>query len=64
MYPPIHDQPKAVYTFDRLKMLWERYPQYHCMTTFATLDELLEEHESYKKDFEELREEYVSKSFL
>ena len=40
-------------------MLWERYPQYHEMTTFSTLDRLLEEHESYQKDFEDLRDEYI-----
>ena len=59
MYPPIHEKPKAVYTFDRLDMLWERYPRYHEMSTFATLDALLEEHESYQKDFDDLREEYL-----
>ena len=59
-YPPIHVRPEQKYSFDRLDMLWERYPQYHERTTFATLDELLEEHESYREDFEELREEYES----
>ncbi len=59
MYPPIHEKPKAGYTFDRLDMLWERYPRYHEMSTFATLDALLEEHESYQKDFDDLREEYL-----
>ena len=51
MYPPIHEKPTNTYSFDRLRMLWERYPQYHEMTTFSTLDALLEEHESYQKDF-------------
>ena len=60
MYPPIHEKPTTTYSFDRLRMLWDRYPQYHEMTTFSTLDALLEEHESYQKDFEDLREEYVS----
>ena len=60
MYPPIHEKPTTTYSFDRLRMLWDRYPQYHEMTTFSTLDALLEEHESYQKDFEVLREEYVS----
>ncbi len=41
-------------------MLWERYPQYHEKTVFSTLDELLEEHESYREDFEDVREEYIS----
>ena len=63
MYPPIHEKPTITYSFDRLRMLWERYPQYHEMTTFSTLDALLEEHESYQKDFEDLREEYVSNDY-
>lgn len=60
-YPPVHEKPPLSFSFDRLDMLWERYPQYHEMTTFSTLDALLEEHESWRKDFEEiedLREEY------
>ena len=60
MYPPIHEKPTITYSYDRLRMLWDRYPQYHEMTTFSTLDALLEEHESYQKDFEDLREEYIS----
>lgn len=44
-------------------MLWERYPKYHEKRTFSTLDEILEEHESYQKDFEGLREEYLSKDY-
>ena len=63
MYPPIHEKPQITYSFDRLDMLWKRYPQHHEMSTFATLEELLEEHESYKKDFDELREEYESGSY-
>ena len=63
MYPPIHEKPTITYSFDRLRMLWERYPQYHEMTTFSTLDALLEEHESYQKDFEDLREEYISNGY-
>ena len=63
MYPPIHEKPTITYSFDRLRMLWERYPQYHEMNTFSTLDALLEEHESYQKDFEDLREEYVSNDY-
>lgn len=51
-------------SFDRLDMLWERYPAYHEMRIFATLEELLEEHESYQKDFEdELREEYITNEY-
>ena len=63
MYPPIHEKPTITYSYDRLRMLWERYPQYHEMTTFSTLDALLEEHESYQKDFEDLREEYISNDY-
>lgn len=44
-------------------MLWERYPQYHDMSTFSTLEKLLEEHESYQKDFEDLRAEYESNHY-
>ena len=62
-YPPIHKKPALSYSFDRLEMLWDKYPQYHEMTTFAGLDDLLEEHESYRKDFDDLREEYVSKGY-
>ena len=58
-YPPIHNKPLKSLSFDRLQMLWERYPQYHDRVTSFTLDELLSEHESYQEDFEEeLREEY------
>ena len=58
LYPPIHEKPRSSYSFERLEMLWERYPQFHDRTTFSTLDALLEDHESYQKDFDELREEY------
>ena len=44
-------------------MLWERHPQYHDMSTFSTLEELLKEHESYQKDFEDLRAEYESNHY-
>ena len=58
MYPPIHEKPNEVLSFDRLEMLWERYPRYHERTTFSTMEELLLEHEKWQEDFEELREEY------
>ena len=58
-YPQIHHpMPAHPYSFSRLEMLWEQYPQYHTMSTFATLEELLKEHASYREDFEEVREEY------
>ena len=60
-YPPVHPIPTRSYSFSRLEMLWERYPQYHTMTTFATLDELLEEHASYREDFEKVQEEYIER---
>jgi hypothetical protein len=41
MYP-VHRKPAASFSFDRLDMLWERYPQYHERTTFSTLEALLE----------------------
>ena len=63
MQPPIHDRPVPKYSFDRLDMLWERYPQFHEMTTFSTLDALLTDHASYQKDFEDLREEYEENGY-
>ena len=44
--PAIHSRPPVPDTFERLDLLWNRYPQYHEMSVFATLDTLLEEHES------------------
>ena len=61
---PIHEKPHASFTFDRLDMLWDRYPQHHERKTFSTVEALLEEHESYQKDFdEEIRNEYVEKKY-
>ena len=60
IYPPIHKKTVFPDSFDRLEMLWERYPAHHEMSVFTTLDGLLEEHESYREDFDELREEYLS----
>lgn len=61
--PPIHERPPAVFSFERLKMLWERYPQYHEMTKFAVIDDLLAEHESWQTDFEDVREEYTENGY-
>lgn len=47
-YPPTHEKPSDDLSFDRLDMLWKRYPQYHERTTFSTMEELLEEHESWE----------------
>ena len=63
MYPPIHKKTETPLSFDRLDMLWDRCPQYHGMSTFSTLDALLSEHESYQKDFDDLREEYESNHY-
>ena len=63
MYPPIHARPCQTFSYERLRMLWERYPQYHEMTTFSTLDALLEEHASYQKDFDDLRDEYIANHY-
>ena len=46
MYPMIHKQPVPDHSFERLDQLWERYPKYHEMKTFSTMEELLAEHES------------------
>ncbi|MBQ6489212.1 MAG: hypothetical protein IJI75_08280 [Solobacterium sp.] len=58
-YPVIHEKPNDPYTYDRLDMLWEKYPQYHEKTVFSSLDQLLEGHESFREGFDELREEYT-----
>ena len=64
MYPPVHKKPAVSYSFDRLDMLWERYPRYHEMTTFTSLDVLLEEHPSCLEDFDDaLREEYLANHY-
>ncbi len=62
-YPVIHKKPSGSYTFDRLEMLWERHPQYHEKTIFSTLDLLLDEHESFRDGFDELREEYADNDY-
>ena len=63
MYPPIHKNHPVSFSFDRLLMLWDRYPQYHEMTVFSTLDALLAEHESWQQDFDGLREEYTANQY-
>ncbi len=63
MYPPIHAEPEQTFSFERLERLWDRYPQYHAMTVFTSLEALLEEHPSYQEDFAELREEYEDQEY-
>ena len=58
MAPPVHPREKEKLSFDRLSLLWDRYPRYHERRTFTSLEALLEEHASYRKDFEDVREEY------
>ena len=63
-YPPVHEQIIQPKTFERLEMLWKRYTKYHEKMCFSTLEQLLEKHESYQKDFsEELEQEYRKKQF-
>lgn len=62
-YPPVHQKPPASYSYERLEMLWNRYPQYHCMSTFSTLETLLQEHDSYQQDFEDVQDEYISNHY-
>ena len=54
-YPKVHKRPEPLIpnTFQRLDSLWERYPQYHERKLFTSLEELLEDHESYQEDFED-----------
>ena len=63
LYPPIHEKIVTDYSFKRLEMLWERYPQYHDMTTFSTMEALLEEHSSWQEDYEDVQEEYESNHY-
>lgn len=58
MYPVIHERRPQTFSCDRLEKLWERYPQYHEMTPFSTMEELLPEHESWQEDFDAIRDEY------
>ena len=63
MYPPIHNTPTSLIPQDfvRLDFLWEKYPRYREMRPSFTLEELLEEHESYRQDLDEaLAEEYAA----
>ena len=60
---PVHEKPDFQYDFERLNMLWQRHPKYHEMTTFTTLEALLEEHEKYREEFEEVREEYIENEY-
>ena len=60
LYPIIHKRPQVSDSFERIEMLWERYPQYRERTVFSSMEELLAEHESWQKDFEDVREEYES----
>ena len=50
-------------SFDRLDRLWEKYKGRRERVPFTTLDLLLMEHESYRKDFDDLREEYLEKGY-
>ncbi len=63
LYPPVHEKIITDFSFDRLEMLWERYPQYHEMSTFSTMDALLEEHTSWQEDYEDVREEYEANCY-
>ncbi len=63
MYPPVHKQPEYEYSFNRLNTLWEKYPGHHERTTFTTLDAILEEHESYQKDFDDIKDEYLENGY-
>ena len=58
MYP-IHKRNELSDSFERLDLLWEKYPQFREMSTFTSLDTLLEEHSSYQDGFDELKDEYI-----
>lgn len=45
--------------FERLDGLWEKYPQFHVRKSLPSLEDLLQEHESWKEKFTpELQSEY------
>ena len=54
---PVHTKKEAPSTFDRLEMLWGKYPHFHEKALFTSLDDLLAQHESYAEGFDEVREE-------
>ena len=62
-YPPVHKRSPEVCSFERLHMLWEKYPKYHEVRPVPSIDELVGQYESWKADYEEIREEYLSEDF-
>lgn len=63
-YPAVHKKPETTWSYKRLDMLWERYPQYHTKKPVPDINDLLQEHESWQEDFtDELREEYQTKQY-
>ena len=64
MYPMIHKQPVPDHSFERLDQLWERYPKYHEMKTFSTMEELLAEHESWQEALKQRQELDLKKQKL
>ncbi len=60
----IHPKPEYTFSFDRLNMLWQKHPKYHEKTVFSSLEQLLAEHESFGKDFDdELKKEYIENDY-
>ncbi len=59
----IHPKPQLPDSFERLNLLWEKYPQYHERTVFSSIEQLLEEHESWRKDFDEIKDEYMENGY-
>lgn len=60
-YPKIHRRPPLPDSFARLDMLWEKYPQFREKKPLPSMEDLLEEHESWQEDFTpDLRQEYDS----
>ena len=60
---PIHKEKITPNTFERLEMLWEKYPQFHEKVLFTSLDGLLAEHDSYAEGFDEVRQEYLDNGY-
>ena len=60
----IHSKPEYTFSFERLNMLWNRHEKYHEKTVFSSLEQLLEEHESFRNDLDdELKQEYIENDY-
>ncbi|MBR4445317.1 MAG: hypothetical protein IKS37_05430 [Solobacterium sp.] len=59
----VHEKTEYSFSFERLKMLYERYPQYHVKHPFTTLDALLDEHPRYQETIAQVQDEYMENGY-